>query len=346
MFDESASNTADVSRLSSFVVQDGNGDLSPGFKEFLLDLLIAVAYGKLAVTDLITGIKSSIETWRSHERIQTEFCDAVWLLGTQLIPKSVEWTNLCAILKEMVSNQLIDLVKLKTSVDVGLLADIGGIGIPDEVQVKKMLVKQNTSMLYQQQKYNLMREESEGFAKLTVALSHLPSNARAAEPHIRHIFAIVGQFDLDPNRLLDVVLDAAEQNAWNPAFVALLRHFKLSHIASIVGLKFVNYHTNTTAADIHNSNNSNNESNSNGSGNNNSSLGGERESSLSSRPSTSPASLYSMTAVLLAHDLLTLEQLYPYLTPAVEVICVDMQRREQELCMKHRATKPKSSSSF
>ena len=130
------SSIADVSRLSSFVLQDGNEELAPDFKEILLDLLIAVTYGKLTVADLVNGIKA-IERWRSHEGIQTEFCDAVWLLGTQITPKSAEWTNLCAILKELVTSQLVDLVKLKTSLDVGLLADIGGI-VPDEEQVKKM----------------------------------------------------------------------------------------------------------------------------------------------------------------------------------------------------------------
>ena len=74
----------------------------------------------------------------------------------------------------------------------------------------------NTDQVYKQQKYNLLREESEGYAKIVVVLGTLTEgNVEAAISTMR---SLVGFFDLDPNRVLSLVLEALECDPTNEAF--------------------------------------------------------------------------------------------------------------------------------
>ena len=60
------------------------------------------------------------------------------------------------------------------------------------------MFQKNTEMLYKQHRFNLLREETEGFAKLVVLLSGVTdSNRSQAEENLRRL---IGYFDLDPNR--------------------------------------------------------------------------------------------------------------------------------------------------
>jgi len=90
--------------------------------------------------------------------------------------------------------------------------------------VHKKLKKMNTDMYYRQHKFNLLAEESEGYAKLlsffVVGISEggtvgkhgeeddgEDSSSKEARKYVREL---IGAFDLDPNRVLDLALDALE----------------------------------------------------------------------------------------------------------------------------------------
>lgn len=76
---------------------------------------------------------------------------------------------------------------------------------------------------YKQNKFNLLREQSEGYSKLTAELtSNLgPAHSSAtgcptesytaiedrARPVWEKVISLIGYFDLDPNRALDIILD-------------------------------------------------------------------------------------------------------------------------------------------
>lgn len=76
---------------------------------------------------------------------------------------------------------------------------------------------------YKQNKFNLLREESEGYSKLTAELtsslgpSHSSSTGYPSEPieviearalpTWERALGLIGYFDLDPNRVLDILLD-------------------------------------------------------------------------------------------------------------------------------------------
>lgn len=75
----------------------------------------------------------------------------------------------------------------------------------------KTYVKKQTNMLYRQANYNLLREETEGFSKLMTELFTASStdspDSRVVSATVGKIQAMIGAFDLDVGRALDVLLD-------------------------------------------------------------------------------------------------------------------------------------------
>uniref|UniRef100_A0A915DWV3 THO complex subunit 2 N-terminal domain-containing protein n=1 Tax=Ditylenchus dipsaci TaxID=166011 RepID=A0A915DWV3_9BILA len=81
----------------------------------------------------------------------------------------------------------------------------------EEKQTKSKIVKSKTRIYYKQIKFNLLREESEGYAKLiTEILSVQPTTS--SDEVLLTIERLIGQFNLDPNRVLDIILDGFENN--------------------------------------------------------------------------------------------------------------------------------------
>lgn len=124
--------------------------------------------------------------------------------------------------------------------DSAVLASVGLI--PDKSTLDKKEIRTRTGLLYvyplnrgalilifslfssyKQNKFNLLREQSEGYSKLTVELTsslgsaHSPSTGRPTEsytaiedrarPVWEKVISLIGYFDLDPNRALDIILD-------------------------------------------------------------------------------------------------------------------------------------------
>lgn len=84
--------------------------------------------------------------------------------------------------------------------------------IPSKHQFQTRYVRTKTRLFFKQQKFNLLREETEGYAKLLTELSQ-PTNQTSSKIHMvwmNQIQSLIGYFDLDPNRVLDLILDIAE----------------------------------------------------------------------------------------------------------------------------------------
>ena len=141
---------------------------------------------------------------------------------------------------------------------------------------QKKRVRVNTKLIYEQQKFNLMREENEGFAKLIYELSQPGITDATVDLVIENVKSLIGYFSLDPIRVLDLALDAFEADVHNLAYLKLIRLFKPSALPQIVGFKFQNFR------------------------------GAE----------SPPRSLFRLAAQLLKHDLLALPDLWPHLQAA------------------------------
>ncbi|KAI3341898.1 transcription factor/nuclear export subunit protein 2-domain-containing protein [Ustulina deusta] len=77
----------------------------------------------------------------------------------------------------------------------------------------KLGIKYATNQLYRQANYNLLREESEGYSKLAAELYRTPYQSQGHQDFAlvqaswERIKALIGTFDLDVGRVLDVVID-------------------------------------------------------------------------------------------------------------------------------------------
>lgn len=72
-------------------------------------------------------------------------------------------------------------------------------------------IRQQTNLLYRQSNYNLLREETEGYSKLVTELfttsSSEPLTSEVVEETFERVKGMIGAYDLDVGRVLDVTLD-------------------------------------------------------------------------------------------------------------------------------------------
>ena len=277
------------------------------------------------------------------------------------------WNLLCAFVKELSAPpSAIDGVLLKTTLGLKLLAGAGLI--TDEKIHERKTKKILTGLVYKQQKYNLLREETEGYSKLAVVLCSIPSYPEDVSQCVRQVLSLIGRFELDPNRALDVILDAFEQQIWNLSFLQLLKLFSRNNIPHILGFKFTFYHNaivekeaeiivNEPAVNavvdkqitkgelagkakdfggplpkmgitniaptltVPKTNSNNNPPATTPAATITASTTSSTVPAISvseSYASSTPASLYALTALLLAADLVTIKELLPYLQPSLE----------------------------
>lgn len=83
-------------------------------------------------------------------------------------------------------------------------------------------IRQATHLLYRQANYNLLREETEGYSKLVTELfttsGSEPPSSEVVEDAFERVKGLIGTFDLDVGRVLDITLDV---------FAAvLIKHFR------------------------------------------------------------------------------------------------------------------------
>lgn len=131
--------------------------------------------------------------------------------------------NLALLLKSLIPHPIPQDV-ISSTLESGTLIAIGLV----TPMFSRRAIKVTTSLVYKQRRHNLLREETEGFSKLiteffTASYSSQPYEvvARTGE----RVKGLVGAFELDPGRVLDVLLDTAACTVVSNArfFVKLLR---------------------------------------------------------------------------------------------------------------------------
>lgn len=135
---------------------------------------------------------------------------------------------------------------------------------------------------YKQRKFNLLREESEGYAKLITELGQEINEEVTPEFMLEVIKSLIGCFNLDPNRVLDVILESFEcRPKHDEFFVPLVRSYMADRkiLSEVLGHKFTLYHA------------------------------GFKDPSAA-EPICTPTSLYTVTAIMLKHDVVSLDDIY------------------------------------
>ena len=163
--------------------------------------------------------------------------DTIWILDLQL-ESDPKRQIMGEILHFLLAKGYVPSVMAKERLDPDLLELAGAI--QSSSLFMKKLVRINTGMFYKQQKFNLFREESEGFAKLISLLFTFPANI-SPRTLFEQVIGLIGYFDLDPTRVLDVIIDefAFCSNDKFPIFLGLLRlcGFSSETVASVFCFK-------------------------------------------------------------------------------------------------------------
>ncbi|CAK6441230.1 unnamed protein product [Pipistrellus nathusii] len=180
---------------------------------------------------------------------------------------------------------------LKERLDPETLESLGLI--KQSQQFNQRSVKIKTKLFYKQQKFNLLREENEGYAKLIAELGQDLSGNITSDLILENIKSLIGCFNLDPSRVLDVILEVFEcRPEHNDFFISLLESYmsmcEPQILCHMLGFKFKFYQE----------------------------PNGE-----------TPSSLYRVAAVLLQVNLIDLNDLYVHLLPADNCI-MDEYKRE------------------
>ena len=110
-------------------------------------------------------------------------------------------------LKTLVLATGIPAQQMRRELDSALLENFGMI----RNTFVRVGIRNTTNLLYRQSNYNLLREETEGYSKLMTELFTTSSNelptSEVVEETFERVKGMIGAFDLDVGRVLDITLD-------------------------------------------------------------------------------------------------------------------------------------------
>uniref|UniRef100_A0A3B4GW35 THO complex subunit 2 n=1 Tax=Pundamilia nyererei TaxID=303518 RepID=A0A3B4GW35_9CICH len=175
---------------------------------------------------------------------------------------------------------------LKERLDPETLESLGLIKQAHQFNQKIVKIK---TKLYKQQKFNLLREENEGYAKLITELGQDLSGNITSHIVLESIKSLIC-FNLDPNRVLDIILEVYESRSdQDEFFLSLIKSYMCEPLTlcHILGFKFKFYQEPNEET---------------------------------------PKSLYHIAAALLHYNLIELEDLYVHLMPLDAAIIEEHKR--------------------
>lgn len=232
----------------------------------------------LALKDLMAKVSLAAGHW------EDVIGDLLWLLGEEATEgkdaKTDLKTGIAGVIKEVIASGIsAEVVKARVGEEA---LEAAGL-IKSAAEAKGKLQRLRTGKVYSQQKFNLLREESEGYSKLIVELEQglIGLVSEKAREHLtKSTMSLIAYFNLDPNRVLDVMLDVLEEAVNLPEqqvgyFVQLISKFNRTALVNVLGFKF------------------------------------QGHQQASQNP---PASLYLLIAMLCRHEALSVKDVYPFLT--------------------------------
>ncbi|KAL8650338.1 MAG: hypothetical protein Q9210_003879 [Variospora velana] len=153
------------------------------------------------VQDILDNLPDQDTVDRNIRRFEP---DKVFL---DMLSICAEAWNVNSVLKPIVFATGISAQLMRLILDSNLLESLGLI----RSTFVRVGIRQQTNLLYRQSNYNLLREETEGYAKLVTELFTTSSgeslSSEIVEETFERVKGMVGAFDLDVGRVLDVTLD-------------------------------------------------------------------------------------------------------------------------------------------
>ncbi|XP_063708097.1 THO complex subunit 2 [Culicoides brevitarsis] len=178
----------------------------------------------------------------------------------------------CQIVKE--AENVLSENLLKERMEIDTLQDVGTV---KNRQFYTRFIKVKTKLYYKQRRFNLFREESEGYAKLITELNQEANEQFTVQNALEIIKSLIGCFNLDPNRVLDIIIESFEMHPNNyKLFTPLLQNYVNdgNTVCEVLGYKYRHFSDSKT-----------------------------------------PDSLFKVTALLLQHGVFELDSIYSWLGP-------------------------------
>lgn len=133
--------------------------------------------------------------------------DALWLLDAErAAADDAPCPRLAGLVADLARGGVLPHALLLERLDGPLLEAAGAV--PSAAAFGKRVVRANTAAVYRQQRFNLAREEPEGFAKVLRLAAAVARGLAEPRDAFAELVSLVGFFDLDPVRCADVLLGA------------------------------------------------------------------------------------------------------------------------------------------
>ena len=197
-----------------------------------------------AVINLFCG-----DLQHANECFHDVLSDTLWLVGQECDLSegngSEELTSrFTEFIKRIVKNAVCPIHLLDERMEVTMLAKCGLVN--DNFQ--RVMNRTNTQRYYTQKKFNLIRDENEGYSKL-IAFLHQPTINPSTLAST--LSSYISLFDLDPNRVFDMILDACEvEKSKYSVFRTVFEMFKAEDVARLLEFK-MNYFKKQNVSDYY-----------------------------------------------------------------------------------------------
>jgi THO complex subunit 2 len=197
------------------------------------ELIRSAIYGRLSPSNAGNAVKEIIGEGTGSQDLDMEV-DSGDLSTQKLDPRSLFLDTLSIMTDADTSNPALKPLVFATGIDASLMRIqletplLQTLGLVRDT-FARMGIRKQTNLLYRQSNYNLLREESEGYSKLLTELfttsNNEPPSSEVVQDTFERVKAMIGAFDMDVGRVLDVTLDvfAAVLVKQYRFFVKLLR---------------------------------------------------------------------------------------------------------------------------
>lgn len=187
----------------------------PGLATIYQELTRSALYGRLSPSDAGSAVKEIIGEEAASQDVDMTgeqanastagFDPRSLFLDTLSIITDSDTSH--STLKPFVFATAISPSLMRLQLDTPLLQSLGLV----RETFARMGIRKQTNLLYRQSNYNLLREESEGYSKLLTELfttsNNEPPSGEVVQDTFERVKAMIGAFDMDVGRVLDVTLD-------------------------------------------------------------------------------------------------------------------------------------------
>lgn len=212
----------------------------------LVGLLESVARGTLRPLGFVQCLREMAYA-KTRER-EYEVGDLIWMTwllrglcsGELSEEKKEAAQNLVDCARELLQEGYLS-KRVLMEVSDGEFMEVAGLVSSYRDGWRKREIRLNTRNVYAQRKFNLLREESEGYSKIVTVLNQAGS-ARVSKTNLSGVVAeiksLIGYFDLDPNRVSSLILDAFAVYPHNESFITLIEEFGVLKCVEFLGFRF------------------------------------------------------------------------------------------------------------